>query len=194
MNFQKWFPTIISISENLLNEEENQKLINLSKQVSHIAKRGGDNWISKSVYNTQSTYNLIKDKNFNFFIDKVSEKVQEHAKHLKSNYLYKCQEAWLNTYTNKDYQEFHCHAGSVFSAVYYIANPKKGGRIFFENPTEPDMIPLRDIKEFNNDNSALCNYQPDPGTLLIFRSNIRHMVEPIETEETRATIALNFGY
>ena len=63
MIFQKWFPTIISITENLLNKEELSKLINLSMQVSHVAETGGHNWISKSNFNTQSTYNLIKDKN-----------------------------------------------------------------------------------------------------------------------------------
>lgn len=194
MQFQKWFPTTISISENILSEEENLNLINLSKDISHIAEKGGNNWISKSNFNTQSTYNINEDEKFNFFVDKVSEKIQEHAKHLNSNYTYKCNEAWLNTYTEKDYQEFHTHAGSVFSAVYYLNNPKKGGRIFFENPVEPDMLPLRDISEYNTDNSSLCNYNPDNGTLIIFRSNIRHMVEPIETNETRATIALNYGY
>ena len=194
MIIQKWFPTIISITENLLSEEENKRLINLSKQVSHIAETGGHNWISKSNYNTQSTYNLINDKNFDFFIDKVTTKIQEHAKNLKSDYLYKCQEAWLNTYKSKDYQEYHCHSGCVFSAVFYLANPKKGGRIYFENPVEPDMIPLRNISEYNFDNSSSCNYQPDTNSLIIFRSNIRHMVSPVETDETRATIALNYGY
>lgn len=194
MIFQKWFPTIISITENLLNEEDNLKLINLSKQVSNIAEKGGQHWISQSNFNTQSTYNLLNDKNFNFFIDKVSTKIQEHAKNLKSNYLYKCQEAWLNTYKTKDYQEYHCHAGSVFSAVFYLANPKKGGKIYFENPIEPDMVPLKNITEYDFDNSSTCNFQPNPNTLIIFRSNIRHMVTPVETDETRATIALNFGY
>ena len=195
MQIHTWFPTLISISENLLTDEENNKLIELLKQLSHQVGSGGKNWIS-DVYNSLTTHNLTKDRNFDFFIDKVNKQLSEHCEHLKTDYTYKCTDAWFNIYNNGDYQEFHSHAGSVFSSVYYVTNPKQGGRIFFENPYEPDMMPPKNYTEFNDFNSSLCNYQPDPKTLLIFRSNLRHMVEKCHNskENPRVTIALNYGY
>ena len=125
MIFQKWFPTIISLTENLLNEEDNLKLIDLSKQVSNIAEKGGQHWISQSNFNTQSTYNLLNDKNFNFFIDKVSTKIQEHAKNLKSDYLYKCQVFYfLFHWLGKNLENTHSYAIRPNIRLYQVERHK----------------------------------------------------------------------
>jgi uncharacterized protein (TIGR02466 family) len=92
-----------------------------------------------------------------------------------------------------DYQEFHTHNANVFSAVYYVSAPEGSGRILFEDPKEPDMFPLKSIQKKNQLSYTRINYTPTPGLLLIFRSYLRHCVEPGTNTEPRISIALNFS-
>ena len=186
-----WFPTAIFVEENALNSEDNAALentiLNLEKQIPD----GGSNWHT-NISNSCGTYDLLSDKSFSNITKLVTRKVNDFAKELGSDYSYQPNSGWYNVYRAGDYQEYHIHTNSIFSAVYYVTNPEKSGRIIFENPAEPDILPLNNVTN-NMYNFKNCHYLPSPGTIIIFRSYLRHMVEKCLNTDPRITIAFNFS-
>jgi len=186
-----FFPQAFFNSINLLEKDYLIKLQKLSLDIKNKYECGGKNWLLKP-YNTLDTYDLTKDKNFKLLFDKIEEKVFLFAKAHKSDNFYKVKESWLNVYNKNDQQEFHYHADCTFSAVFFLKTSKDCAKIIFENPTEPDMKPILNIKEFNTLNYKTCFFEPTENSLLIFRSYMRHMVEKQQTDFNRITVAVNF--
>jgi uncharacterized protein (TIGR02466 family) len=86
----------------------------------------------------------------------------------------------------------HTHNESTISAVYYISAPAGSGKIVFEDPREPDMLPIKDIPDRNELSYAKVGYQAAEGSLVIFRSYLRHMVSLNNNIEPRISVAFNF--
>lgn len=186
-----WFPTPIFVQTNLIDDKEN---MNLSEHIMYIEERieKGENW-NTGINTSHGTYDMMSDPLFNNLLKNVTIKVNEFGKELGSTYNYsQCEYAWYNVYRQGDFQEFHTHAGSVFSAVYFVTNPKDSGRLIFQSPNEPDMCPVKDVKTDNHLNFGRCHYNPDPGTLIIFRSFLKHCVEKCYNVDPRITIAFNY--
>ena len=184
------FPSSFYVSENLLN---NNMVLDLQKKAKEIEKKhpkGGENW-KCNTYNTLGTFELSNDAHFKILLDKIEEKVFEFTKAHGSNYKYKIQGSWINIYKTNDYQEFHTHPESTFSAVYFLKSSEKCAKIVFENPTEPDMLPVKDIKQYNNISFKTYSFNPIQNSLIIFRSHIRHMVELQTINFERISVAVN---
>jgi len=192
MSIQLWFPTSIYVKENIISEDENDSFIQEIEKIKSTVSSGGNNWETK-VYNTCDTYDLRKNKKLNKLCQRVEEYTNLFAAQLNSIHTYKIIDSWFNYYNKNDFQESHHHAGSIFSAVYFFTNPEGSGKLSFENPIEPDMLPLKNISAINNLNCLSCNYDPAPRTLIIFRSNIRHMVSRGDNESPRITAAFNLS-
>ena len=189
---ETWFPVSIYSEENVLSVEQNDVLKNHCLQIPNTAKSGGDEWIG-GTYTTHGTYDLSKDKKFDLLIDNITYHVHQFAKMHNCTETYKSAYAWMNIAKEADYQEFHTHNGCVFSAVYYVSAPEGSGRIVFEDPKEPDMCPLKTKTNRNDLSCSRVGYAPMAGTLLIFRSYLRHCVEPGTNNDPRISIALNFS-
>jgi len=86
-------------------------------------------------------------------------------------------ESWINFADKGDYQEYHLHTNSHFSFVYYVEAQEGNGNIVFKShECDTDMFPLP------NDHMTGFSFKtysiaPKTGQILIFRSNIQHMVE-----------------
>lgn len=105
---------------------------------------------------------------------------------------FRCIDFWFNIAEPGAYQEFHQHANSHFSLVYYVRTPENCGDIIFQNPTTPlDMYNLP-IEQFNANSYRSCRYSPEQGSILLFRSNLAHMVEKNLSGKDRISIAMNF--
>jgi len=185
-----FFPQSFFTSQNLLEKDYLVKLQNISLDIKNKNKCGGKNWLLKP-YNTLDTYELTKDENFKLLLNKIEEKVFLFVKAHKSDHFYKIKEAWLNIYNKNDQQEYHYHADCTFSAVFFLKSTKDCAKIFFENPVEPDMKPIKNIKEQNQLTFKTCHFFPKENSLLIFRSYMRHMVEKQNTNFERTTVAVN---
>jgi uncharacterized protein (TIGR02466 family) len=192
MSIQLWFPTSIYVKEDIVSDKENLSYIKEIEKLKEEIHKGGNNW-NTDVYNTCDTYDLCKNEILKKLCDKVEEHTNLFAKNLNSYYDYKINSSWFNYYNKNDFQELHYHANSTFSAVYFFTNPENSGKLSFENPIEPDMLPLKNVTEINNLNCLTCNYNPSPRTLIIFRSNIRHMVSKGLNESPRITAAFNLS-
>jgi uncharacterized protein (TIGR02466 family) len=76
--------------------------------------------------------------------------------------------------------------------VYYISAPEGSGKIVFEDPREPDMLPIKNIPSRNDLSYVKVGYEACEGTLLIFRSYLRHMVSLNLNTTPRISVAFNF--
>ena len=186
-----WFPTAIYVSEEIITEEYNEILKNKSLELFHSIPNGAENW-KCNTYNTMGSYEISNDDDFTHLLKQVKEHLNIFVEHHGSNYKYECQNSWLNVNTESTYQEYHYHSGSTFSAVYYIDVPEGSGKIYFENPLEPDMLPVKGIQTPTELSFKDCHYQPQKKTLLIFRSFLRHMVEIGSNTDPRISVAFNF--
>lgn len=186
-----WFPTSILCVDNILTDDENQKLVDDILEIKRSTPSGGTSWNCR-MYTTIDTKNLLEDTKFDFLVDRVSNYVNSYTSALESDFKYVCKEAWANVADSGSFQESHFHATHTVSAVYYPAAPEGSGRIIFDSPLEPDMLPLRDIRGYNNLTFRQAFYEPKPKRLLVFRSYLRHMVELGSNTAPRISVAFNF--
>ena len=187
-----WFPVAIYTEDNLISEDQNNLLKQHCLAIKENTPSGGSEWMG-GTYNTHGTHDLSKDKIFQPVLDLVSYHVHQFAQMHNCISNYENNYSWMNISNGPAWQEFHSHNGNVFSAVYYVSAPEGSGRIVFEDPKEPDMCPLKTKDNRNQLSYSRVGYQPKERTLVIFRSYLRHLVEPGTNVEPRISIAMNFN-
>ena len=188
----QWFPTSIYSERNILSEKNNLEVLSTIYDLKKEIKSGGEDW-QGGTYTSHDRHNLVRDSRFKLLIDEVTEHVNIFAKEHNSEAKFKCHTAWFNIANKNNFQEYHYHAASTFSAVYYVQSPLGSGQLVFENPIQ-DMCPIEKIKERNDLSFIQIGYSPIERSLLIFRSYLRHMVKAEVFEGDRVSIAFNFEH
>ena len=189
---EKWFPTTIYQETDLFSSNQNQQWRDYALEIQRTVVTGGDEWEGQTYTTHNTSYNVRDDKTFKPLLDAVSFHVNQYVKLHNSTRVYACESAWLNISTENNFQEMHTHNESTISAVYYIAAPTGSGKLVFEDPREPDMLPIKDIPNRNELSYIKVGYEPQVGQLLIFRSYLRHMVTLNTNKLPRISIAFNF--
>jgi len=184
-----WFAQPILEVYDLISESENNILLNEIQKIQSNVSSGGEGW-NASVYNTYEQYSLHDKSVFKNLINLIEIHTKKFALQLGSNADYIVNESWLNCYKKGDYQEYHYHPGSYFSAIYFFKNPNNSGTTIFKSFEEPNMMPLKNLKQ-NDLSFNTCKYTPKNKTLIIFKSNMQHMVTQSKSDETRITAAFN---
>ena len=189
----RFFPTIIGFydnpNHNLFEKEATNRCLELEKSI----EKGGDNWLSKSTYNTIGTYGIWNDEKFKGINEFVFKSVQEYLQDLKIKQS--CLEqnpcdAWFNLYKEGDYQEYHIHGGCLISAVYFLKTTENSAKIHFKSPVVDMLHP--EFEEYSSDTYERIYYEPRPGLLLVFRSYLEHSVEKQIGNDLRISLAYNF--
>jgi uncharacterized protein (TIGR02466 family) len=189
---EMWFPVAIYKETNLLTSDQNKDLFNHSLELRKTVPNGGSEWYGDT-YNTHDTLDLTNDSKFFPLLDNIQDHCHNFASMHGSTAKYKITGAWLNINEQGTFQEFHTHNNAIFSCVYWVAAPEGSGQLIFEDPKEPDMLQVKSIKEKNPLSFTRIGYAAEEGSLLIFRSYLRHMVEPCNNTTPRVSIAVNFG-
>ncbi|MEK7244526.1 MAG: TIGR02466 family protein [Pseudomonadota bacterium] len=101
----------------------------------------------------------------------------------------KINECWVNVYGQGDAQEVHLHRNSVISGIYYVAAPPGSGELLFHSPLLEMLEPP--TTQTNIFNVPIRNVAPKPGTMILFRSSLRHSVKPTKGKEERISVAFN---
>lgn len=188
-----YFPTSFFIFEELLSKEENEILLNKSYEIKNNSEKGGTNFLSK-LYNTHGSFDLLNDLHFKKLISLVEDKTNEFAKEMLSNSKYNVLSSWLNFYHKNDFQEYHQHSDSIFSAVYIIKAEKNDCYLTFENPSNPcDMKKLKNINAYNELTFETVKFDISERSLIIFRSFLKHCVTPKIKESMRISAAFNLS-
>ena len=113
-----WFAQPILEVFDLISENENENLIKEIKSIKSNTQSGGQGW-NTNVYNTYERYSLHKSDFFNNLTTKIEYHTDKFALQLGSEAEYKVSESWFNFYNKYDYQEYHYHPLSFFSAIYF---------------------------------------------------------------------------
>ena len=186
-----WFPTSVYTCEDILNSQEIESIKDRIYELQSYIETGGEDW-QGGTYTTHDKNNLIYDPMFANFINQVTDHVNNFALQHNSTSKFSCHTAWFNISKEKNFQEYHYHADSVFSVVYYLSAPEGSGKIVFENPIQ-DMCPIPNIDDRNDLSFHQVGYAPVENSLIIFRSYLRHMVLAGNNKLDRVSIALNFS-
>ena len=184
-----WFAQPILEVFDLISENENENLVKEIESIKLNTQSGGEGW-NTNVYNTYEKFSLHTSDFFNDLTTKIEYHTNKFAIQLGSESEYKVSESWFNFYNKHDYQEYHCHPFSFFSAIYFFKNPENAGETIFKSYEEPNMLPLKNLK-INNLSQSNCHYNPKARTLLIFKSSLLHMVSQSQSDEPRITASFN---
>lgn len=109
--------------------------------------------------------------------------------------------AWVNVNPPGASNALHGHAGSFWSAVYYVddadAGNGNGGELFFQDPR--GLLPaMHDpLLRFRIEGCVTAGYTenitPKSGLLVVFPSWLLHAVDPFRGTRPRVSVAFNFG-
>lgn len=193
INIASWFPTIVY--ETVLGEPfnvENSLYYEKALEYKQNYKRNVD-W-KCDTYSTMDVVDLREQEEFSTLISAVKEHVFNFSRKfgVESTDL-DCTGAWVNVASSGQYQEYHTHPNNHFSAVYYVKAEENCGNIIFRSPDADNMFPLP-VKTLTDFSYATAFYKPVATTLLIFRSNLWHLVCKNESGEDRVSVAMNFVF
>lgn len=98
-------------------------------------------------------------------------------------------ESWFNKTEKGQSHHRHWHPNSILSGVVYFYNEENSGNIKFIT-SQYDTIEYNTI-ESNLYNSRSWSVNPEPGTMLIFPSNVEHLVEEYVGDIPRISLSFN---
>lgn len=186
-----WFPIAIGSTSILVsnNDEISTEALAVRERLQGISD---NNWRCNT-FNTLDSYDLLEHPPiYKELVDKVGIEVKRFAQNFGiADLSLELLDAWINIAEPGAFQEYHTHPHSHFSACYYVDAPEGCGDIVFRSPQAvSDMFPL----PYRNTplQYKTIEYTPGKGKVLVFRSNIEHMVERNESGSTRISIAFNF--
>jgi len=183
-----YFPILIYETElDVDNISLHEKAIELYNKRSPVST----SWFCDT-FNTIGTYDITNDSSFSEFVETIMHHTKIFAKDYGiSNATIKSKEGWINVAMPNEYQEFHLHPNNHFSMVYYVSVPENSGNIIFRSPeSNTDMFQL----PFGHETLATmktATIKAKTGKLVIFRSNLLHMVEKNKSSSERVSISMN---
>ena len=184
-------PTPLMVEESLLSDEDYATLL---ENISEVLEKteGKYHMFQCDVESTYREYNIGKDEKFKKINYAVLEAVNDMAKQLGAVREIALFDGWLNRYVKGQHQELHHHGNFHFSAVYFAEFAEGSSPLMFENKNYPLNEPLFD-SNYQTGWQRMTALEAKPNTLVIFPSNIFHMVPPSRNESGyRTTIAWNF--
>ena len=98
-------------------------------------------------------------------------------------------QSWLNKNAKGQFHSEHYHPNSIFSGVWYPKINEQLPPIKFIKGIERDVdFSVREINPFNNNTFDLPLKK---GDLILFPSNLRHLVPPNLSDEERISLSFN---
>lgn len=98
-------------------------------------------------------------------------------------------ESWFNKTEKGQTHHRHWHPNSLLSGVVYLQSEGDTGRIKFIT-SQYDTIEYN-INEPNLYNSRSWSVTPEAGSMVIFPSNVEHLVEEYQSDTPRISLAFN---
>jgi len=189
MNYEL-FPTLIRVISIPQTEETFLKFIEKATHLEQTLDHSTD-WRCDT-FNTLNKYDMIADPLFQNLTQQITSEVKLLAKDFGVTKDVRVKDSWINVARPGAFQETHIHPNSHFSVAYYIKAPVNSGNIVFRSAeANTDMFELP-VSELTPANYKTFFIEPEVGKLIVFRSNLLHMVEKNMSNETRISITMNF--
>jgi uncharacterized protein (TIGR02466 family) len=143
--------------------------------------------------NTTSKFRKILDddslKELREFIDQSIEQYVANTYAPKFDVRLQITQSWMNYTKPGQYHHKHSHPNSLVSGVFYVnADPKKDKIYFFKDGYERIKL---ETENWNTYNSESWWIPVETNKLILFPSNFTHMVQTVEAEQTRISLAFN---
>jgi uncharacterized protein (TIGR02466 family) len=102
---------------------------------------------------------------------------------------------WINILPEGGVHTSHIHPHSVISGTTYVAMPKGGAAIKFEDPRHAMMMaaPPRKAKA-RAENRSFLYFTPEAGDVLLWESYLRHEVPLHRAQDDRISISFNYRW
>jgi uncharacterized protein (TIGR02466 family) len=102
---------------------------------------------------------------------------------------------WINVLPPGGVHTSHIHPHSVVSGTYYVTVPDGASALKLEDPRLGFMMaaPPRK-KKARPENRQFAYVAPQPGTVLLWESWLRHEVPLNEAESERISVSFNYGW
>jgi uncharacterized protein (TIGR02466 family) len=153
-----------------------------------------EGWLCDTFNTKSANYNIVEDVLFSELIEQFKKEVCVFARHYGVHNKIKNVDGWINVAAPGEYQEYHYHGNSHFSLVYYIKSPENCGNLVVKShESDKDMFYLP-YSELTEPNYKIRNIIPRESDVVIFRSNLHHMVTKNKSKENRVSIAMNFVF
>jgi len=143
--------------------------------------------------NTTSTDNtILRNKPLIKIRDFIETSIADYFKTIhnpKHEVSLKITQSWVNYTEPGQWHHKHAHPNSYISGVFYPQANRETDKIYFYRDGF-QMIKLPP-QEWNLWNSESWWFQIGTGDLVLFPSNLQHMVETVKGEQTRISLSFN---
>jgi uncharacterized protein (TIGR02466 family) len=184
------FVEIIGQSHLPHHEDKNDYFYEKVKEIRDIYLHSPRDWRCDT-FSTQSYYDLEKDSKFLEILADIKNLVSDFVKEYGSKKVNPVlTSAWINLAPPGEYQEYHFHSNNHISAVYYIKTPLDCGKMIFRSHgADKDILDMPHGRP-----PSVVTWEVDPleNKVVIFKSNLSHMVEKNKSGKDRVSIAMNF--
>lgn len=102
---------------------------------------------------------------------------------------------WVNVLKPGAGHSGHIHPHSVISGTVYVTTPKGASALKLEDPRLPLMMAAPPRRaDAPQASQAFVYLQPEPGTVLMWESWLRHEVPPNAAKSERISVSFNYGW
>jgi uncharacterized protein (TIGR02466 family) len=166
---------------------DNNKVIEYLKNLQFVPNKKGDNrdvFISKNLHIFDNNLNFLKEeinKHIHFYINEIF--------HYKMNYKFTT--SWATKTKFNGQGEKHKHGNSFLSGVYYPLGNEKTKITFFKSCNNFWFILCKQYNQFNSQKITFSIIENN--TLILFPSDLTHLIECNENQDLRYSIAFNIN-
>ena len=181
------------VIEDVIPEDMRKVLIKRVKKCSkEWVGHGSEAWLSEkkspsNCFGLHREFASVKE------FKELSEVVLHNCKKLASSlgmpeFDWRVVNGWYNSYDKTNYQEFHVHPSSYFSAIYFCKIPKGSAPVSFMNFNKE----YNTIYPMNRDCfKTQMDIEFSQNSMLLFRSSVPHKVPFGKNNEDRITFSFN---
>lgn len=102
---------------------------------------------------------------------------------------------WVNVLKPGAGHSGHIHPHSVLSGTIYVRTPKGASALKLEDPRLPLMMAAPPRRaDADEAQQAFVYLRPEPGTVLMWESWLRHEVPPNQARSERISVSFNYGW
>ncbi|WP_343346656.1 TIGR02466 family protein [Sphingomicrobium sp. XHP0239] len=196
-NTRLLFATPLHRSEML----DRERLEELAETIRYLAEEdeAGQAWAEEKGYRGYTSYASLddlvtRDPVIGDLKPLLTRRARAFAKELGWDYKPTLDHLWVNLMEAGAHHTSHLHPHSVLSGTLYVEVPPGAGAIRFEDPRHTMMMAAPIRRDDAPDHlQPFITVEPQPGTLLLWESFLRHEVLSHPGPGERLSISFNFA-
>jgi uncharacterized protein (TIGR02466 family) len=165
--------------------------------------RAGQAWSKAHGYGGYTSYASLNDlpQRASVFAD-LKRKLDAHARRFAEALAFdlgagrlKLDSLWVNILKPGAGHSGHIHPHSVISGTLYVRTPPRASALKIEDPRLPLMMAAPPRRaDAPEDRQSFVYLQPQPGTVFMWESWLRHEVPANAARSERISVSFNYGW